>query len=203
MYSTLAGFVEPGESLEEAVAREVLEESGVPVGAVRYHSSQPWPFPASIMLGFYAEGWPRRSFWTRRVDRRALVQPGRDEGRQGAWLRPAPRRQHRPPADRGLARLMKGPALLLFAVCCPGCLADQAPVCAGPRRLRGPGLCRPGGEGPHPEGQRERLLPPQPRRAAEIRQDRCGASLHAAEGPGAPGRRRATATGHELGGAGR
>ena len=54
MYSTLAGFVEPGESLEEAVAREVLEESSVQVGAVRYHSSQPWPFPASIMLGFYA-----------------------------------------------------------------------------------------------------------------------------------------------------
>jgi NAD+ diphosphatase len=56
MYSTLAGFVEPGESLEEAVAREVLEESGVKVGQVRYHSSQPWPFPGSIMLGFYAEG---------------------------------------------------------------------------------------------------------------------------------------------------
>jgi NAD+ diphosphatase len=55
MYSTLAGFVEPGESLEEAVAREVLEESGVQVGRVYYHSSQPWPFPASIMLGFYAE----------------------------------------------------------------------------------------------------------------------------------------------------
>ena len=55
MYSTLAGFVEPGESLEEAVAREVLEESGIRVGAVHYHSSQPWPFPASIMLGFYAE----------------------------------------------------------------------------------------------------------------------------------------------------
>jgi NAD+ diphosphatase len=54
MYSTLAGFVEPGESLEEAVAREVFEESGVRVGRVHYHSSQPWPFPASIMLGFYA-----------------------------------------------------------------------------------------------------------------------------------------------------
>jgi NAD+ diphosphatase len=56
MYSTLAGFVEPGESLEEAVAREVKEESGIAVGRVRYHSSQPWPFPGSIMLGFYAEG---------------------------------------------------------------------------------------------------------------------------------------------------
>ena len=56
MYSTLAGLVEPGESLEEAVAREVREEAGVVVGRVHYHSSQPWPFPASIMLGFYAEG---------------------------------------------------------------------------------------------------------------------------------------------------
>ncbi len=56
MYSTLAGFVEPGESLEEAVAREVKEESGIPVARVRYHSSQPWPFPGSIMLGFYADG---------------------------------------------------------------------------------------------------------------------------------------------------
>ena len=55
MYSTLAGFVEPGESLEQAVAREVMEEAGVPVANVRYHSSQPWPFPASLMLGFYAE----------------------------------------------------------------------------------------------------------------------------------------------------
>ncbi|MGH7120054.1 MAG: NAD(+) diphosphatase [Acetobacteraceae bacterium] len=55
MYSTLAGFVEPGESLEEAVAREVREETSVRVGRVQYHSSQPWPFPGSIMLGFYAE----------------------------------------------------------------------------------------------------------------------------------------------------
>ena len=54
VYSTLAGFVEPGESLEEAVAREVQEEAGIRVSDVRYHSSQPWPFPGSLMLGFTA-----------------------------------------------------------------------------------------------------------------------------------------------------
>jgi NAD+ diphosphatase len=58
-YSALAGFVSLGESLEEAVAREVLEEAGVQVGRPEYRSSQPWPFPASLMLGFtvpYAGG---------------------------------------------------------------------------------------------------------------------------------------------------
>ena len=54
MYATIAGFVEPGESLEAAVAREVMEETGVPVQEVIYQSSQPWPFPRSIMLGFRA-----------------------------------------------------------------------------------------------------------------------------------------------------
>ena len=53
-YSALAGFVEPGESLEDAVAREVFEESGVEVMGARYVSSQPWPFPSSLMLGFCA-----------------------------------------------------------------------------------------------------------------------------------------------------
>ena len=58
MYSCLAGFVEPGESLEEAVVREVREEVGVEVGGVRYWGSQPWPFPHSLMVGFRAE-WHR------------------------------------------------------------------------------------------------------------------------------------------------
>lgn len=53
-YSTLAGFVEPGESLEDAVVREMHEEAGVIVTDIRYHSSQPWPFPSSLMLGFTA-----------------------------------------------------------------------------------------------------------------------------------------------------
>jgi len=54
VYSTLAGFVETGESLEEAVAREVFEEAGIVVSNARYLASQPWPFPQSIMLGFIA-----------------------------------------------------------------------------------------------------------------------------------------------------
>ena len=54
MFSVLAGFVEPGESLEEAVAREVLEEGGIRFGGIHYHSSQRWPFPGSVMLGFVA-----------------------------------------------------------------------------------------------------------------------------------------------------
>ena len=53
-YSTIAGFVEPGESLEDAVTREVFEETGIEVDRIEYQSSQPWPFPASLMLGFTA-----------------------------------------------------------------------------------------------------------------------------------------------------
>lgn len=55
VYSTLAGFVEAGESAEQAVAREVKEESGIEIQNLRYFSSQPWPFPQSLMLGFFAE----------------------------------------------------------------------------------------------------------------------------------------------------
>jgi len=54
-YSALAGFVDQGESIEEAVAREVMEESGIRIDCVRYHSSQPWPFPSSLMIGCHAE----------------------------------------------------------------------------------------------------------------------------------------------------
>jgi NAD+ diphosphatase len=54
-YSALAGFVEPGESIEEATRREIWEETGVKIGAVHYHSSQPWPFPSSLMIGCVAE----------------------------------------------------------------------------------------------------------------------------------------------------
>jgi NAD+ diphosphatase len=53
-YSALAGFMDQGESIEEAVAREIMEEAGIQVGAVTYHSSQPWPFPSSLMIGCHA-----------------------------------------------------------------------------------------------------------------------------------------------------
>ncbi|WP_427889824.1 NAD(+) diphosphatase [Kribbella sp. GL6] len=86
-YSTLAGFVEPGESLEGAVRREVLEESGVIVGPeVRYAGSQPWPLPASLMLGFYAKATGfdievdgdeiSDARWFTREDLRALIESG-------------------------------------------------------------------------------------------------------------------------------
>ena len=54
-YSALAGFMDQGECIEEAVAREVMEEAGIRVKNVRYHSSQPWPFPSSLMIGCIAE----------------------------------------------------------------------------------------------------------------------------------------------------
>jgi NAD+ diphosphatase len=74
MYSALAGFVEPGESLEEACARELLEEVGLRAIAVRYHSSQPWPFPSSMMIGLIAD-----------VDGEALTLD-QDEIDEAIWL---------------------------------------------------------------------------------------------------------------------
>ncbi len=74
MYSTLAGFVEPAEALEEAVHREVAEEVGLELLQVRYRSSQPWPFPQSLMLGFRAEAAGREL----RIDR--------DELEDAAWF---------------------------------------------------------------------------------------------------------------------
>ena len=86
-YSTLAGFVEPGESLEAAVRREVLEETGVIVGPeIEYAGSQPWPLPSSLMLGFFAKASNfdievdadeiAEAKWFTREDLRALVEAG-------------------------------------------------------------------------------------------------------------------------------
>jgi NAD+ diphosphatase len=88
-FSCLAGFVEPGESLEEAVAREVVEESAVAVDEVTYRSSQPWPFPASLMLGFhcrYAGGGPYR----RDGELEDVRWFGRDELADGTAILPPP-----------------------------------------------------------------------------------------------------------------
>jgi NAD+ diphosphatase len=77
-WSALAGFVEPGESLEEAVAREVDEEAGVQVSEVTYVSSQPWPFPANLMLGFHAR-WAGGEPTTRDAELEAVRWFAREE----------------------------------------------------------------------------------------------------------------------------
>ncbi len=90
MYSALAGFVEPGETIEAAVRREILEESGVVCGEVRYFASQPWPFPASLMIGCFAEARSRAvridrtelddARWFSRAETLALLEKRHPEG---------------------------------------------------------------------------------------------------------------------------
>ncbi|MDX2236744.1 MAG: NAD(+) diphosphatase [Hyphomonadaceae bacterium] len=94
MWSALAGFVEPGETIEEAVARETLEEAGLTVTSVRLHSSQPWPFPSSLMIGAIAEVADGEiavdqdeldeARWFTRAEVRAML----DGGHNGAWAPP-------------------------------------------------------------------------------------------------------------------
>ena len=80
-YSCLAGFVEPGESIEEAVRRETLEEAGIRCGRVRYFASQPWPFPSSLMIGCHAQAISRE------------ITIDRDELEDARWFS----REKRPP----------------------------------------------------------------------------------------------------------
>jgi NAD+ diphosphatase len=93
-FSVLAGYVEPGETLEEAVRREVLEESGVAVDSVSYVASQPWPFPSSLMLGFSA------------LAARGDPAPGDDELAEVRWFG----REEIARAARGEGELMLSPA---------------------------------------------------------------------------------------------
>jgi NAD+ diphosphatase len=90
MYSALAGFIEPGEDIEHAVRREVLEETNIRVGEVKYHSSQPWPFPHSLMLGCIGRaetteitidsGEIAEARWFTREDARLMLERRHPEG---------------------------------------------------------------------------------------------------------------------------
>jgi NAD+ diphosphatase len=100
-FSCLAGFMEPGETLEEAVRREILEESGIRIGRVRYLASQPWPFPSSLMMGFLAEALSEEitidpdeiaeARWFERDEVRAMVERSRsDDSTPGVVTLPPP-----------------------------------------------------------------------------------------------------------------
>jgi NAD+ diphosphatase len=100
-FSCLAGFMEPGETLEEAVRREISEESGIRVGRVRYLASQPWPFPSSLMMGFLAEALSEEitidpdelaeARWFEREEVRAMVERSRsDDPMPGVVTLPPP-----------------------------------------------------------------------------------------------------------------
>ncbi len=100
-FSCLAGFMEPGETIEEAVRREVLEESGIRVGRVRYLASQPWPFPSTLMMGLLAEALSEEitidpveiaeARWFERAEVRAMVERSRsDDSIPGVTTLPPP-----------------------------------------------------------------------------------------------------------------
>jgi len=100
-FSCLAGFMEPGETLEEAVRREILEESNIQIGRVRYLASQPWPFPSSLMMGFLAEALSEEitidpdeigeARWFERDEVRAMVERSRsDDPMPGVVTLPPP-----------------------------------------------------------------------------------------------------------------
>jgi NAD+ diphosphatase len=90
MFSALAGFMEPGETIEEAVRRELFEEAGIRTGLVTYHATQPWPFPSSLMIGCFAEALGpdirvdeselAEARWLERADARVLLEGGHVEG---------------------------------------------------------------------------------------------------------------------------
>jgi NAD+ diphosphatase len=96
MFSALAGFIEPGETIEEAVAREVFEETGVRVRNITYFATQPWPFPSSLMIGCFAEAESRElkidtnelaeAFWLEKSKLRALFS---GEQVDGLWVPPS------------------------------------------------------------------------------------------------------------------
>jgi NAD+ diphosphatase len=90
MFSALAGFVEPGETIEEAVRRELMEEASLKVGEVTYYATQPWPFPSSLMIGCFAQAANRDAKpdenelaevrWIERGVARDLIEGGSHDG---------------------------------------------------------------------------------------------------------------------------